>query len=212
LAALILNSDRFDLSGVQSNNHMKNYRLHKYKDRHEWGAGKLYKTGMLLFFIVCSFTPRQQKDKASEYNMKAAFIYNFTKYIEWKSSPDENEFIIGVIGSSPINDPLGEIVKSATVDSKKITIKHFSNPSDISFCHILFISRNAGLPLEDILAKTNGKSMLIVSEQDGYAGQGTAINFVIVKSKLKFEANTKAINAAGLTASSQLLKLAIIVK
>jgi len=191
---------------------MKSYRPYKYRDRYKWLTGKLYKTGMLLFCITCSFTSRQQKDKASEYNMKAAFIYNFTKYIEWKPSLDENEFTIGVIGPSPINDPLGEIVKTATVDSKKITIKRFSKPADISFCHILFISRNSGFPLEDILAKTNGKGMLIISEQDGYAGLGTAINFVIVNSKLKFEANTKAINAAGLTASSQLLKLAIIVK
>ena len=171
-----------------------------------------HKTVMLLFFIVCSFIPRQQKDKVSEYNLKAAFIYNFTKYIDWKSSQDENEFIIGVIGSSPINDPLGEIVKTATVDNKKITIKRFSKPDDISFCNILFIPRNCGFPLDDILAKTNEKGMLIVSEQDGYAGLGTALNFVIVNRKLKFEANTKAINDAGLTASSQLLKLAIIVK
>jgi len=191
---------------------MKNYRPHKFKNRSGRLTAKIYKVSMLLFFIVCSFTPHRQKDKASEYNMKAAFIYNFTKYIDWKSSLDENEFIIGVIGPSPINDPLGEIVKTATVDNKKITIKRFSKPADISFCHILFISRNAGFPLEDILAKTNGKGMLIVSEQDGYAGLGTAINFVIINSKLKFEANQKAINAAGLTASSQLLKLAIIVK
>jgi hypothetical protein len=191
---------------------MKNYRLIDFIKRCRWSTPDLYKTAVLLFFTVCSFTPRQQKDKAGEYTLKAAFIYNFTKYIDWKSSQDENEFIIGVIGPSPINDPLGEIVKTATVDNKKITIKRFSKPSDISFCHILFIPRNCGFPLDDILAKTNEKGMLIVSEQDGYAALGTAINFVIVNRKLKFEANTKAINTAGLTASSQLLKLAIIVK
>jgi len=144
--------------------------------------------------------------------MKAAFIYNFTKYVEWKAATGENEFVIGVIGDSPINTPLAEVVKTATVDGKKIVIKQFNKPADIGFCHILFISRNSTVPLDDILAKTAGKSMLIVSEQDGYAEQGTAINFVIVNRKLKFEANVKAINAAGLTASSQLLKLAIITK
>jgi hypothetical protein len=76
----------------------------------------------------------------------------------------------------------------------------------------LFISQNSSIPLDDILAKTTGKGILIISEQDGYAELGTAINFVIVNRKLKFEANVKAINAAGLTASSQLLKLAIIIK
>jgi hypothetical protein len=153
-----------------------------------------------------------QKDKASEYNLKAAFIYNFTRYIDWKNDADENEFIIGIIGNSPINDPLGEIVKTETVDNKKIIIKRFNKPADISFCHILFISQNAAAGLEDILAKTTGKGMLVISEQDGYAELGTAINFVIINRKLKFEANVKAINSAGLTASSQLLKLAIIIK
>jgi hypothetical protein len=166
----------------------------------------------LLFCTVCSISIWGQKDKASEYNLKAAFIYNFTRYIEWKGEPDENEFIIGIIGTSPINDPLGEIVKTETVDNKKITIKRFSKPADISFCHILFISQNAGVALDDILAKTAGKGVLIISEQNGYAEQGTALNFVIINSKLKFEANVKAINSAGLTASSQLLKLAIIIK
>jgi hypothetical protein len=164
----------------------------------------------LLFFTVCSINIRGQKDKASEYNLKAAFIYNFTRYIEWKEEPDVNEFIIGIIGTSPINDPLAEIVKTETVDNKKITIKRFSKPADIGFCHILFISQNAGVALDDILAKTSGKGTLIISEQNGYAEQGTAINFVIINRKLKFEANVKAINSAGLTASSQLLKLAII--
>lgn len=166
----------------------------------------------LLFFMICSVSIWGQKDKASEYNLKAAFIYNFTRYIEWKEESGENEFIIGIIGTSPINDPLSEIVKTETVDNKKITIKRFSKPADISFCHILFISQNAGAALDDILAKTSGKGMLIVSEQNGYAELGTAINFVIINRKLKFEANVKAINSAGLTASSQLLKLAIIIK
>jgi hypothetical protein len=177
---------------------MKNYRLHRF-------------LAMLLLFTFCSFTEHRQKHQANEYNLKAAFIYNFTRYIEWKAAEGENEFIIGVIGASPINNPLMEIVKTEMVDNKKITIRQFNKSEDISFCHILFISQKSSVPLEDILAKTN-KGTLIISEQDGYAEHGTAINFVVVNHKLKFEANVKAINAAGLTASSQLLKLAIIIK
>jgi hypothetical protein len=172
----------------------------------------LFKILVLLLFTICSITVLSQREKVGEYNMKAAFIYNFTKYVEWKAATGENEFIIGVIGTSPISDPLVEVVRTETVDGKKIVIKQFNKPAEIGFCHILFISRNATIALEDILAKTAGKGMLIVSEQDGYAEQGTAINFIIVNRKLKFEANVKAINAAGLTASSQLLKLAIIIK
>lgn len=191
---------------------MKNHQVLPVKKKFIDSSGHLLKATLLLYFIICSYSPHRQIDKASEYNLKAAFIYNFTKFIEWKTSPTDNEFIIGIIGASPINDPLVEVIKTETVDGKKIIIKHFDKAADISDCHILFISRSAGAALDDILAKTAGKGMLIVSEQDGYAKGGTAINFVIVNRKLKFEANVKAINAAGLAASSQLLKLAIIVK
>jgi hypothetical protein len=189
---------------------MKNYNFQRGKEGFfDW---EIYIILILICLMICAFTAPRQKNQAKEYNLKAAFIYNFTKYIEWKESGEQNEFIIGVIGSSPISDPLAELVKSETVDNKKITIKRFNKPADITFCHILFISQNSSIPLDDILAKTTGKGILIISEQDGYAEQGTGINFVIVNRKLKFEANVKAINAAGLTASSQLLKLAIIIK
>jgi hypothetical protein len=189
---------------------MESYRLHT--GNNGVVSRSIYKPFLLLCFTLCSFTTLQQKEQAKEYNLKAAFIYNFTKYIEWKESAEDNEFIIGILGDSPINGPLAEIVKTETVDNKRITIKRFSKASDISFCHILFISNNTSIPLDDIIDKTNGKGTLIISEQDGYAEQGAALNFVIVNRKLKFEANVKAINAAGLTASSQLLKLAIIIK
>ena len=191
---------------------MKNYQVLPVKKIFISSRGHVHKAALLLSFFICSYSPHRQIDKASEYNLKAAFIYNFTKYIEWKTVSADSEFIIGIIGASPINDPLVEVIKTETVDGKKIIIKQFNKTADISGCHILFISRNSGVALEDILAKTTGKGMLIISEQDGYAKIGTAINFVIVNRKLKFEANVKAINTAGLAASSQLLKLAIIVK
>lgn len=186
--------------------------LHKYNNRPIWIRVLKYITLALLFFPGAAFTGNQQADKVSEYNLKAAFIYNFTKYIEWNGTSSERDFIIGIIGASPISTPLAEIVKTETVDGKKITLKQFTSASDISFCHILFISRNANASLPDILAKTIDKGTLIVSEQEKYARAGAAINFVILNSKLKFQANVNAIKEAGLTASSQLLKLAIIVK
>lgn len=191
---------------------MNYYCSYALKKRSEWIRILRYITLGILFFFDAGFSENQQIDKASEYNLKAAFIYNFTKYIEWNATTGDNDFIIGIIGASPINAPLVEIVKTETVNGKKITIKHFSTPSDISFCNILFISRNSNTSLSDILAKTVDKGTLVVSEQENYAKEGSAINFVIVNRKLKFQANVNAINEAGLTASSQLLKLAIIVK
>ena len=162
---------------------------------------------ILLLNLYSSFAWCQSKEE--EYNLKAAFVYNFTKYINWPPTI-EDEFIIGIVGQSPIEVPLQEIAKTKIVDDKKIIIKTFNKAEDISFCNILYISKNSSIPLYSILTKT-GYGTLTISEEEGYARQGTAFNFVLVKDKLKFESNVRALNSARLKASSQLLKLAIIV-
>jgi hypothetical protein len=118
--------------------------------------------------------------------------------------------VIGVVGTSPIDEPLAQIARSKSWNGKKIVIHHFNSASEISSCHILFIPKNTSEPLDIILSKVP-KGTLTVSEKSGYAEHGTAINFIIVDNKVKFESNLKAINSAGLKASSQLLKLAKIV-
>ena len=167
-----------------------------------------------FLFIVLIFTLGQSyvlcQSKEEEYNLKAAFVYNFTKYINWGNYTPENEFVIGIIGTSPIYEPLQEIAKTKTVNDKKITILRFDKIEDISFCNILYIPKNTSIPLYSILTKVS-HGTLTISEEEGYAQQGTAFNFVLVKDKLRFESNIQALNSTGLKASSQLLKLAIIV-
>jgi len=163
---------------------------------------------LLLLISFAGIVVGQTQEQ--EDNLKAVFIYNFTRYIDWDTTAIGNDFIIGIIGSSPVTTPLTEIAKTNTVQSKKITIRHFSKPDEITSCNILFISANIPFPLSSVLSKTY-KGTLTISEEAGFAEQGAAFNFVVVNDKLKFEANVKSINAAGLKASSQLLKLAIIV-
>jgi hypothetical protein len=154
--------------------------------------------------LVCAQSQEQ------EANLKAVFIYNFTKYIDWETGNNQNDFVIGVIGSSDVTGSLTEIAKSNTVNNKRIVIRIFNRPEEINNCDILFIPQRLPFPLSSILDRA-GKGVLTVSEETGYAKLGTAFNFVIVNDKLKFEANLKSIYSAGLRAGSQLLKLAIIV-
>src|SRR5258705_5115133 len=141
---------------------------------------------ILLLLLVWSFANKAmtQTDK-NESTLKAVFIYNFTKYIEWDNIG--NEFIIGVIGSSPVSESLTEIVKTNRIRNKRITLKYFSRPEDISYCHVLFIPKNLPFPLSSILDKIP-RGVLTVSEEEGYGNQGTVFNFVIINDKLKFEA------------------------
>jgi hypothetical protein len=164
---------------------------------------------LVIGFSLCSALASAQAE-AAEPNLKAAFIYNFTKYIGWDTSSAEREFVIGVLGTSPVTGYLMQIAKTNTVKNRKINIRYFTKPEEIKGCHMLFIPGSTTYSLSSILAYA-GKNILTISEQPGYAKQGTALNFVIVNDKLKFEANIKTIYAAGLNASSQLLKLAIII-
>lgn len=163
---------------------------------------------MVVFCCAASFAEAQSQDQ--EANLKAVFIYNFTKYIDWDNGDAENKFIIGILGPSPLDRPINEIARTNSIKNKRIILKHFSKAEDISYCHILFIPRNNRIPLQSVLDKID-KGVLTISEEAGFARQGSAINFVVNNDKLKFEVNLKAISSAGLKAGSQLLKLAIIV-
>lgn len=165
-----------------------------------------------LFLLLLCFAGRAVMAQAQEReaNLKAVFIYNFTRYIDWDTSSIENDFVIGVIGSSDVTGSLMQIAKTNTIKNKKIIIRSFSKPEEIGDCQILFIPQNLPFSLHSILDRV-GKGVLTISEETDYAEQGTAFNFIIVNDKLKFEANLKAIYSAGLKAGSQLLKLAILV-
>ena len=162
----------------------------------------------ILFASIAGTAMAQNGEEESI--LKAAFIYNFTRYIDWGTDTEENEFIIGIIGSSVIDNPITQLARTNTVKNKRISIRHFNRLEDISYCQILFIPQKCPFPLQSVLDKT-GKGMLTISEEPGMARLGTAFNFILVNDKLKFEANLKAIYSAGLKAGSQLLKLAIIV-
>lgn len=168
---------------------------------------------VFLFTLVTAivYGQSQPQTEAEELNLKAAFIYNFTRFIEWDDDIFPTDFVIGIVGNSMIDEPLEEIAQSHKAGNKQIKIKRYNSLDEIEKCNILFISKNLKISLIDILAKKDLKKTLIISEKVNYAQQGTGINFVIVDKKLKFEVNKKAIADAGLKVSSQLLKLAIIV-
>jgi hypothetical protein len=113
------------------------------------------------------------------------------------------------MGSSALDGAMETIAKTSLVKNKRIILKHFSSPEDISYCHILFIPRESQLSVKTVSEQVD-KKVLIVSEKAGAARQGAAINFILIKDKLKFEISLGSLLAAELKASSQLLKLAIL--
>jgi len=164
------------------------------------------KTLLLIVLLVYAGSNLIAQTSEKEARLKAAFIYNFTRYIEWDTTLSETNFTIGIIGTTPVANELAAIAATNKVGNKKIIIRHFDKPEEIERCNILFIPGNLAYPLAAVLDKA-GKGMLTISEEPGYARLGVALNFLIINDKLKFESNLTAITTAGLKASSQLLKL-----
>jgi hypothetical protein len=149
-----------------------------------------------------------------EYEVKAAFLYNFAKFVEWPadafSSPGE-PLILGIVGTDPFGDAL-KAIEGGSAAGRKILVNRFQTIEELGRCHILFISSSAKKNLPEILSLAQKWNVLTVGETRGFAEAGGVINFVLINKKIRFEINVDAAQQAGLKVSSQLLKVAKIVR
>jgi hypothetical protein len=166
---------------------------------------------LLIFFSLAGIS-KIQAQQAMDYAIQANIIYRFTKYIDWPENKKSDDFIIGIVGDSPLTDELKSFIVNKTAGSQKIVIKKFSSSADAFHCHILFISEDESTSLKKIAARTAGSPVLIVSESDGLAQKGACINFIIINDHLKLEINKNNIEQRNLNIASELLQLGKVVK
>lgn len=163
---------------------------------------------LLLFGVTIGWHKIQAQDEM----FKALFMYNFTKDIEWPPSHRTGEFVIQVVGSSPIVDELQKIASAKKVGSQPIVVKKINSASEITKCNMLVITPGKSTELTTILKAVAGQPILIVSDKEGLAKAGSCINLIKIDGKQKFEINTKAIAAQGLKVTSFLTSLGIAVQ
>jgi hypothetical protein len=152
---------------------------------------------------------------ASEYELKAAFLFNFTKYVKWpeRAFADEHSpIVIAVVGTDPFGHALDDVVREKSVGGRKFDVRRFKTVDDLDACHLLFVAPSESARLSKIREHYTGEATLLVGDTDHFAGRGGAIGFYIEDKKIRFEINTDATKRATLDLSSQLLKLARIVK
>jgi hypothetical protein len=143
---------------------------------------------------------------------QALFIHNFASLSEWPDSYKNGPFIIGVMGEGEIMDQLTAYSKDRNVNNRQIKVVSFNSPEEISTCHILFIpfSKTRLIPaIEDHLQNS---STLIITEKYGALNAGSAINFVIIEQKMKFEISAENANRYGIRFSDTLEDMAIAVR
>ena len=148
----------------------------------------------------------------TEYEVKAAFIHNIASFVKWPAAPSaEGKLRLCILGSSPFTEAAGVLV-GEQIDGLVWEVQHVDSRSALQECRVLFIAASEGGNLRRILQGVEGRAVLTVGDSDGYAEQGVVVNFYSGQNKVRFEINEDAARRAGLKISSQLLKLARIVR
>jgi hypothetical protein len=161
------------------------------------------------------FRPNTHADEPAsvpgEYQAKAAFLLNFTKFINWppKSfATSDAPFVVGVLGDNPFGTLLAETLRGESVKGRKVELRYFpSIVQNFESSHLLFISRSETAKFRTIFRELRGQPVLVVGESEGFVQSGGMINFVAAQDGVGFEINTEAAERVGFTISSKLLDL-----
>ena len=155
-----------------------------------------------------------QPARPEEDQVKAAYLYNFTRFVEWpaEAAPMQDaRFAICILGPDPFGAYLDTLLKDATVAGKPAVARRLTKPEDAATCPVLFISASEVDRLDPILARLN-RGVLTVSDIPAFVRRGGMIQFISAGNRIRFEVNQGVSERAGLTLSSELLKVAVAVR
>jgi len=156
-----------------------------------------------------------QSPRASEYQVKAVFLFNFAQFVEWPAvatADPRTPVIIGILGEDPLGAFLDETVRGERLGERSFEIRRYRQLADIDACNILFISRSENERVGQILAAVQNRPILTVSDGDEFAQRGGMIQFVNDKNRIRLRINLEAAQAANVVISSKLLRVAEIVR
>jgi hypothetical protein len=154
---------------------------------------------------------RAQNSATSEARLKAAFLFNFAKFVEWPAesfAERTSPFIIGVLDNSEFAGELEKTVLAKKIDEHPINVRLFRTAADIGDCHILFVTAENKRPSE-VIRRLEGKPILTVGESERFLEAGGMITFLSENQKIRFQINHEVAKAARLSVSSKLLSLAV---
>ncbi len=165
-------------------------------------------------FLLLSAGANGQADNQAEQavaHTKVIYLYNFTKFVEWPPEYKQGDFVIGVLNASPtLLNELNKLAAAKTAGNQKFVIRNYKSVNEIDKCNILFIPENSNSLLAEALKKIHGQSTLVITEGEGDARKGSAINFIWKDNKQAFELNKSNAEKNHLVVSSSLKTLAAI--
>ena len=168
-----------------------------------------------ILLLISNLLSVAQTPVSREYQLKAAFLFNFTQFVDWPAnsfSSAKEPMIIGILGKDPFGSYLEEIISGEKVNGHPLIINRYNNIDDVGRCQILFINLAETKKAEQAIAKLKEQNILTVSDAPDFLQQGGMIRFYTKSDKIKLEVNLEASKAANLVISSKLLRLVEIYK
>ena len=165
----------------------------------------------VLFAWLAALAPAARGEAPREYQLKAAFIYNFVQFVEWPAATfadNRTPLVLATVGDDPFQGALDKAVGGKTVGGRPLAVKHFARGADVQWCQMLFIAGGDDDQLAAALQKIGNAPVLLVGEGEGFMRAGGMVRFYEEDNRLRFEVNPKAAARVGLRISSRLLKLA----
>jgi len=168
----------------------------------------------LCFWPVCCKPLMAQAESSTEYQLKAAFLLNFAKFVEWPANVFQDAkapITVCIFGHDPFGSALDEIMRGKQINNRELLARRVNEPAELKNCQVVFVSENDGKRLPEILNRLNGANALVVGEAGDFAEHGGSVQFFLENNRVRFAVNVDAVQRAGLTVSSKLLVLAKIV-
>lgn len=166
--------------------------------------------GLSLTFLLC-LNAGPTHNAASEYELKAAFLYKFASFVAWPDSNAADPICIGVVGEDPFGSALDDVVKGKSMNGRTFEIRRLRPGQEPGKCHILFVARSEKKKLRSLLDHIQGP-VLTVGDMPEFCENGGVIRLGLEDNRVRIEVNLEAAERAGLQLSSKLLSLARIVR
>ena len=151
---------------------------------------------------------------ASEYQVKAAYLFNFGQFVEWPASAFASPnapFVIGILGEDPFGGVIDEMVRGESLAGHPLVVQRFRKPEEIAACNILFIGRNEAPTLETTLGALRGRHILTVTDVAGDQSRAAIIVLLTENNRIRMRINLAEARANDLVISSKLLRPAEVV-
>ena len=172
------------------------------------GAG--WKLVIVLAALILAL-PCRADAPTREYLVKAAFLYNFTQFVQWPDSAFASKdapFVVATFGDDPFNGALEQAMSGKSAQNHSVVVKHFGSVDAMDTCQMLFVPTTQDANLKPLFDKLGNKPVLAVGESDDFMSAGGGIRFYIDANRIRFEIDPDPISADGLKVSAKLLKLA----